>query len=367
MSYPVEVQSPRQIPVSWPRYGYFLFAAALAFCGEVVPRSASAQQALDPAGGEWLFREGRALMKKGDFLGACPKLEESLRLDPAVGTLMNLAECEERIGRTASAWQRWGAAADQLPAKDKRRETALSRARTLEKSLARLVVKLGPNAPSNAQVTRDGVGLGEPSMGVPLPVDPGIHWIVVTAPGREGREIELRLEEGEQKTVEVEPGAPTPPSRSFARAMPASYVDTLIPPIPAESPAAPTVVAETPAPQRPLRSIAAGYLLLAGGVAALGTGTFFAAQAQMARRDARQSCQEVAGSHRCWATAAVALDQDRRWSMFADVGFAVGTVASAAGLYLLLRRPPAPSTPAPMRAMVLPEVGGGKVELAGTF
>ena len=68
-------------------------------------RSAGAEPR-DPAAAEWLFREGRALMKKGDFAPACAKLAESQRLDPAVGTLMNLAECEERIGRTASAWQR---------------------------------------------------------------------------------------------------------------------------------------------------------------------------------------------------------------------------------------------------------------------
>src|SRR5204863_2674176 len=120
---------------------------------------AAGAQSRDAAGAEWLFREGRALMKQGDLTAACPKLAESLRFDPAVGTLMNLAECEERQGRTASAWQRWGSAADQLPSRDRRRETALERARTLEKSLARLAIKLGPTAPTNARVERDGVEL----------------------------------------------------------------------------------------------------------------------------------------------------------------------------------------------------------------
>src|SRR3954454_5915906 len=117
-------------------------SAAALIVAVVLAAPAAAAPPRDPAAAEWLFREGRTLMKKRDFLGACPKLEESLRLDPAVGTLMNLAECEERIGRTASAWQRWGAAADELPARDRRRQAALSRARSLEMRLARLSITL---------------------------------------------------------------------------------------------------------------------------------------------------------------------------------------------------------------------------------
>jgi hypothetical protein len=364
MTHSAEVGSPREttevvVPLvpAFHLVPHLLAPLALAVVLGAVP--AVAAEPLDPAGGEWLFREGRTLMKKGDFLSACPKLEESLRLDPAVGTLMNLAECEERIGRTASAWQRWGAAADQLPARDRRRETALGRARTLEKSLARLTIKLGAAAPPSARVLRDGVLLGDPSLGVPLPVDPGIHWVVVTAPGREGREVQVRLEVGEQRLVEVEPGAATPPARVLTATPGSMASGALIPPFPAAELSAGAIP-----PARGARATAAGYLLVTGGTAALATGGYFALQALSARRDARAACTEVQGLERCWSTAAVALDQDRRASLIADVGFAAGAVALAAGVYVLLRRPrTSPSQGASLGA----KVGLGKVELAGTF
>src|SRR4051812_8772615 len=53
---------------------------------------------------EALFREGKHLLSAGKLDEACPKLEESQRLDPKPGTLINLAYCHERQGRAATAW-----------------------------------------------------------------------------------------------------------------------------------------------------------------------------------------------------------------------------------------------------------------------
>jgi hypothetical protein len=46
-----------------------------------------------------------ALVERGNFAAACPKLEESQRLDPAVGTQYDLGLCYRRIGRLGSAWR----------------------------------------------------------------------------------------------------------------------------------------------------------------------------------------------------------------------------------------------------------------------
>src|SRR5690349_13986528 len=75
------------------------FGLVTSICGAA--RSASSE---DQAAAQALFDDAKELVKSGKAAEACPKFEESQRLDPGLGTQLNLADCYERIGRTASAW-----------------------------------------------------------------------------------------------------------------------------------------------------------------------------------------------------------------------------------------------------------------------
>src|SRR5215472_7885952 len=59
-----------------------------------------------------LFAQGRALMDAGRFAEACPKLAEAARLSPSGKYTLNLADCYEKNGQTASAYARYIEAAD---------------------------------------------------------------------------------------------------------------------------------------------------------------------------------------------------------------------------------------------------------------
>jgi hypothetical protein len=164
----------------------------------------------DPATAEALFRQGRQSMESKNYQDACQKFAESQKLDPAAGTAMNLATCEEKLGKLASAWQHWKEAIDALPAKDDRIVFARSRVEELEKKLPRLQVTLQSGADQGAKVYRDEIEIGPGGQGVPLPVDPGQHAVTVRMPGHFPKTVTVSLAIGEQSQVDVHPGAVDP-------------------------------------------------------------------------------------------------------------------------------------------------------------
>src|SRR5690349_2377840 len=102
--------------------------------------SSSAAQPADKPLAEALFRDGRDAMANGDIHGACRKFEASERIEPKIGTLLNLATCHELEGRTATAWAEFNEAIPRAVRADQpdRAQIARDHAAALEKRLSRL-------------------------------------------------------------------------------------------------------------------------------------------------------------------------------------------------------------------------------------
>jgi hypothetical protein len=148
------------------------------------------------AAAQALFDEARRLMAEGKSEEACPKLEESQRLDPGVGTQFNLAVCYEAIGRTASAWSIFleVAAAARSAAERAREQAARARAATLEPKLSRLrIVVPQPARTPGLRIARGSVMVGPGQWDVPLPTDPGTYTITASAPGKKAWTVQVSV------------------------------------------------------------------------------------------------------------------------------------------------------------------------------
>ena len=134
---------------------------------------------------EALFQDAKALMAKGDYANACPKLARSHSLDPAVGTLLNLALCYEHAGKSASAWASYkqAAAAAHNAGQTDRERFAREHALVLEPNLGTINVTV-QGSTLGIEVRMDGALVDPAEWGIAVPVDAGSHRIEAQAPGR---------------------------------------------------------------------------------------------------------------------------------------------------------------------------------------
>lgn len=187
---------------------------------QAAPGAAFAQTETRAAVAEALYRQARDLMAAGNYDEACPRFAESQRLDPATGTLLNLAACHEKQGRLATAWLEYSdvVVAARRDAREDRVQYASERVADLEPKLSRLILLLAPEADTpGLDIELDGAKVGRAVIGVPTPVDPGKHTVQASAPGK--KTLSLSVEVGalaDQQTLniprlpDVEPEATSP-------------------------------------------------------------------------------------------------------------------------------------------------------------
>jgi hypothetical protein len=183
-----------------PRATFVAFAAAAAF--SIAVSGARTILAAEPTEAEILFREARKLARAGDWKDACPKFAESERLDPAPGTLLNLADCEEHFGSLVSAREHFSLAASGFPLGDEGRAVALGRVAVLDKRIAHVTLRLAADVPPSAVVKKANVIVDPATLGQPVSTDPGMLDVVVSLTGHADRKYSLNVPEG--GTVEQE-------------------------------------------------------------------------------------------------------------------------------------------------------------------
>lgn len=172
------------LPRTLPRSSRTLtLLAALAACAWSAPARAQSNAAL----AESLFREGKRLSGERKFAEACPKFAESYKLDPGLGTLLNLAICHESEGRPATAWAEFSEASSRAKREGDadRAQLADEHVRALEPKLARVSISLAPGAAVPGLVVKfDARELASAALGLPIAVDPGKHVVEASAPGK---------------------------------------------------------------------------------------------------------------------------------------------------------------------------------------
>lgn len=290
---------------------------------------ARAQSSTDKAAAETLFEEGRKLMAEGHHAEACPKFASSQKLDPGLGTLLNLGNCYELTGKLASAWAQFREAASLASASGdtRRAEAAQKRASDLEPRLARVTIAVPATSPANLEVELDGVAYDRAVVNVAMPIDPGAHEISVKAPGHAVWTTRLQVpEEAAQLTVEVPALQPL-----------ATRADGGTRPTPAVVPGPVTTPPDTGGGARRWSGQRTAALISGGlGLVAAGCSVAFGLRARADWNDAQGRCPDGV----CASQRDVELGDDARTNAnVATVLGGLGLAGIAAGAVLWITAP----------------------------
>jgi hypothetical protein len=342
------------------------------------PASARADATADQrAAAQALFDDARKLMADKRYPEACPKLEESQRLDPGLGTLLNLAECQALTGRTASAWANFLEAAYQAKAagQTKREGTARARAAALEAKLSKLTI-LAVTSGQKVEIKRDGVVVAASLVGTAVPVDPGEHTVSATAPGKRPWETKITVRsEGHQVSVSVpqledvganllpeskppegKPSEPKPPTDGGPPSEGKPPPDTA----PHHPPGTPPDVDTGKGPRT------AGVVLAVLGVGGIGAGVAFTVLA-------KQKLDQSNAPGGCMGNVCSGMYFDLRTQARKDAAVSTGTwiaggLLASGGISLLIWASTIKSTPPALApAASFDPRGGGALGVRGSF
>lgn len=157
-----------------------------------------------------LFKEAQAL-RESDLNAACAKFSESYALNPhALGTLLNVALCDEKLGRIASALEKFtlarDLAAEMLANGDNEvaahKKAAMTHIADLGPRIPHVTIEFVPPVVPGTTIVVDGKAYAKDKL-AKVPIDPGSHEVVVSAPGYLPYETTFAIAEGEHHNVAI--------------------------------------------------------------------------------------------------------------------------------------------------------------------
>ncbi len=306
--------------------------AAIAIACALVSSPAVADNAVAQA--DRLFKDGRRAAERGDFAQACRNFEDSFRLDPGVGTLINIGDCAEHLGDLERAYSSYRTAVARMSESDDRAPRVRSRLDAIDQHAAKLAIHLADGSPQGTVVTVDGSVTDAKT--TPLHLAKGKHTVLVTAVGYRGARYEFEVGEGEIRALNVSAGA------ALEAELPTGA--------PTES--APTGETSRGATWMKPVSIAA----LGVGVASLWVGSLAGLMAIDRRDIQRASCTPQG----CTQAGVDAAHDGATWATVSTATFIAGGVLVAAGATLLV-------VSLSSKKSVSVGLGGPGVVVAGTF
>lgn len=343
-----------------PRVRRSLLVTTLLACGAMSTASTPAHaqaSAQDSAVAQSLYDQGRKLAAQSNYAEACPKLEESQRLDPTAVTEFWLADCYEHVGRTASAWSSFldlAAAARRSGGTraEEREKVAKERANAIAPKLTQLAISVADAVKvPGLVIKRDGEAVHSGQWGSPVPVDPGNHTVEASAPGKQTWTKTADVEGvGQTVTIQVDPLSDAPAQASATAAPGGAQSPVDLPPN------------TEPAHSSPLKT--AGLVVGAVGVVGLGVGTVFGVLAISKNSSANDGHCGTAfgGTNNCDGTGLSLRSDAVNFGNVSTASFIAGGVLAAGGVGLWFF---SPST----SVEAGPTVGnrGARLTVRGTF
>jgi hypothetical protein len=301
-----------------------------------------------------LAEQGRSVFDRGDFARAQDLFHRAYGLVAAPTIALYEARSLAKLGRLVQAQEAYLRAvrtkltADSPePFRKAARDAELEEI-SLESRIPKVTIAVtGPGARTpKLRVTADGEPLEPELIGVEMPINPGAHVLMASAPGIEPSRVSFTIEEGAAKRVEIEVAAPV------AVSAPAPHLSDRSPVV-------------QPAPRKDVRAGGtwqrpAAYAAGAVGAAGLVTGIVTGAMAGSRYSQAKQACP----NHVCveGTSGADDLNAFRSLRSVSTVAYVVGGVGLAAGIALFVL---APSEKSPASAGLW--LGPSNVSVRGTF